>query len=414
MTEEHREEAALDVERVRRDFPILGEVERGAPLVYLDTAASAQKPQAVIDCLADFYAHHYANIHRGVYALSERATGLYEEAREKVRRLLGAADAREIVFTRNATESINLVAQSFGRRHLQQGDEVLITEMEHHANLVPWQMLCQERGARLRVAPIDDRGALELEAFAERLSERTRLVAITHVSNALGTRNPLEEVVALAHERGVPVLVDGAQAVPRFPVDVQALGCDFYVFSGHKLYGPSGIGVLWGRGELLDAMPPWQTGGSMIESVSFEKTTFAPIPQKFEAGTPDIAGAIGLGAAIDYLQGLGLERVERHEAELLALGTALLREIPEVRIIGTAARKSGVLSFVVDGIHPHDVGTVLDQQGVAVRAGHHCAQPLMERLQLQATVRASLGVYNCRADLERLAEAIREAIRLFR
>jgi cysteine desulfurase/selenocysteine lyase len=406
--------APLDAARIRRDFPILSTTMRGRPLVYLDTAASAQKPRAVIDAVAEFYEHHYANIHRGVYELSERATRMHDEAREKVRRLIGAARHREIVFTRNATEAINLVAQTFGRRNVAAGDEILVTGMEHHANIVPWQMLCEEKGARLRVAPIDDDGVLDLDATEALLSERTRLVAATHVSNALGTVNPVQEIVALARARGIPVLLDGAQAVPRMPVDVGALGCDFYVFSGHKLYGPSGIGVLYGRAELLEDMPPWQGGGDMIESVTFEKTTYAPIPQKFEAGTPDIAGAVGLGVAIDYVQQIGLERVASHEGELLAYGTALLEEIPEVRLIGRAPRKTGVLSFVVEGVHPHDVGTILDREGIAVRAGHHCAQPVMERFGVPATVRASLGVYNDRNDLDHLAEGLRKVIALFR
>jgi cysteine desulfurase/selenocysteine lyase len=402
------------VERVRKDFPILQRSMRGRPLVYLDTAASAQKPQAVIDAIVDLYSKHYANIHRGLYELSETSTRLFDEARDKVRRLLGAEDAREIVFTRNATEAINLVAASFGRTHVGPGDELLITELEHHANLVPWQQLCLEKGARLRVAPITDAGELRLDALEALLSPRTKLVALAHVSNALGTINPVREVAALARARGVPVLVDGAQAVPRFPVDVRALGCDFYAFSGHKLYGPTGIGVLWAKAEHLEAMPPYQTGGDMIASVSFEKTTWNRIPHKFEAGTPDIAGAVGLGAAIDYVSALGLERIARHEDELLAQGTELLGEIPEVRIVGTARRKAGVLSFVVAGVHPHDVGTILDQEGIAIRAGHHCAQPLMDRLGLPATARASLGLYNRSEDLERLAAGLRRVIEVFR
>jgi cysteine desulfurase / selenocysteine lyase len=405
---------ALDVERVRKDFPILERTNRGQPLVYLDTAATAQKPRAVIEALADFYARDYAAVHRSVFEISEIATRRFEDARESARRLVGAAHAREIVFTRNATEALNLVAASWGRHHVGPGDEVLLTEMEHHANIVPWQMLCEERGARLRVAPIDDRGALDMEAFAKLLSERTRIVAVAHVSNVLGTVNPVAEIGRLAHDRGAVLVVDGAQAASRIPVDVASLGCDFYAFSAHKLYGPTGTGVLWGRAELLDAMPPYQTGGSMIESVSFEKTTFAQPPQRFEAGTPDVAGAVGLAAAIDYVQGLGLDRIAAHEAELLVRGTERLSEIPEVRIVGEAPGKIGVLSFVVDGVHPHDVGTVLDQQGVAIRAGHHCAQPLMERFGVPATARASLGLYNREDDLDRLASAVREAVRIFR
>lgn len=399
---------------VRNDFPILERTSRGEPLVYLDTAASAQKPRAVLEAIRDFYENHYANIHRGVYELSERATRMHEEARQKVASFLGAAESREIVFTRNATESINLVAQTFGRTQVGAGDEVLITTLEHHANIVPWQMLCEEKGAKLRVVPINDAGEIEMEAFEALMSDRTRLVAVSHVSNALGSINPVREIVGLAHERGIPVLVDGAQAVPRFAVDVRELACDFYVFSGHKLYGPSGIGVLYGRAELLDAMPPYQTGGDMIETVSFEKSTFKPAPYKFEAGTPDIAGAIGLGAAVDYVTGLGMDAIERHETELTEYGTALLEAIPQVQLIGTAANKTGVLSFVVDGIHPHDLGTILDMEGVAIRAGHHCAQPLMERFGVPATARASLGLYNIREDLDRLAVGIDKAIEMFR
>lgn len=402
-----------DVERVRKDFPILSRSNRGRPLAYLDTAATAQKPRAVIEALADFYARDYAAVHRSVFELAEIATRRFEDARETVRQLIGAREAREIVFTRNTTEAINLVAASWGRRHVGPGDEVLITEMEHHANIVPWQVLCEERGARLRVAPIDDAGALEMDAFEGLLGERTRMVALTHVSNVLGTVNPIARIATLAHARGIPVLVDGAQGVSRMPVDVGALGCDFYAFSGHKLYGPTGIGVLFARAELLDAMPPYQTGGSMIESVTFEKTTFAPIPQRFEAGTPDVAGAVGLAAAIDYVQGIGLDRIAAHEAELLAHGTELLSAIPELRILGAAPGKIGVLSFVVDGVHPHDLGTILDREGVAIRAGHHCAQPLMERFGVPATARASLGLYTSREDLDRLAEALRAAIRIF-
>lgn len=413
MTAAARSFARLDVEAVRRDFPILARSMRGKPLVYLDSAASAQKPRQVIDAVREFYERHYANIHRGVYELSETATRMHDEARAKVARLLGAADPREVVFTRNATEAINLVAWSYGRTRLGRGDEVLVTALEHHANLVPWQLLCEERGARLRVAPIDDRGELRRDEFEALLSERTKLVALTHVSNALGSVNPVRELVALAHRAGAVALVDGAQAVPRMPVDVREIGCDFYAFSGHKLYGPSGIGVLYGRLALLDAMPPWQAGGDMIASVSYEKSTFAEPPYRFEAGTPDIAGAVGLGAAIDYVEGLGLERIALHEQDLLAYGTALLSEIPGLRLVGTAPEKTGVLSFVLDDVHPHDIGTVLDQEGIAIRAGHHCAQPLMERLGVPATARASLGVYNVRSDLDALARGIRRVLEVF-
>jgi len=398
---------------VRDQFPLLARAQRGKPLVYLDTAATSQKPRAVIDAVTRFYEESYASVHRGVYELSERATRLYEGAREKVCAFLGAREAREIVFVRNATEAVNLVAQSWGRRHVGAGDEIIVTEMEHHANIVPWQLLCEEKGARLRVLPIREDGELELEALPGLFGERTRLVAVAHVSNVLGTINPVAEIAQLAHARGVPVLVDGAQAAPRLPVDVRALGCDFYAVSGHKLYGPSGIGALYARAELLEAMPPWQGGGSMIESVSFDKTTFAGIPTRFEAGSPNAEGAVGLGAALDWLRGVGMERVAAHEAELLAYGTALLDAIPGVRIFGRARAKTGVLSFTIAGVHAHDVGTVLDGEGVAIRAGHHCAQPLMERYGVAAMARASLGVYNERDDLDRLAAAVRKTIELF-
>ena len=398
---------------LRAQFPLLAHTERGKPLVYLDTAATSQKPRAVIDAVSDFYANHYASIHRGVYELSETATRLYEGAREKLRAFLGAREAREIVFVRNATEAINLVAYSWGRRHVGAGDEIIVTAMEHHANIVPWQMLCEEQGARLRVLPIRDNGELELDALPALFSERTRLLAISHVSNVLGTINPVRELVTLAHARGVPVLVDGAQAAPRIPVDMRALGCDFYAVSGHKLYGPSGIGALYAKAELLEAMPPWQGGGSMIESVSFDKTTFAGVPTRFEAGSPNAEGAVGLGAALDWLGGVGMERVAAHESELLAYGTQLLEAIPGVRIYGRARAKTGVLSFTIAGVHAHDVGTVLDGEGVAIRAGHHCAQPLMERYGVAAMARASLGVYNDREDLDRLAQGVRKAVELF-
>ena len=404
---------ALDVARIRAEFPVFDRLSRGKRLAYLDTGASAQKPRAVIDAIAEFSGHSYANIHRGVYELSALATQRYEAARERVRCFLGAAEAREIVFVRNTTEAINLVAASWGRANVGAGDEVLITEMEHHANIVPWQMLCEERGARLRVAPITDAGELDLSAFGRALSERTKLVAVTHVSNVLGTRNPVRLLTQLAHGHGAVVLVDGAQAAPRMPVDVRELGCDFYAFSGHKTYGPSGASALYGRAKLLDAMPPYQTGGGMIASVTFEKTSFAEIPDRFEAGTPAIAEAVGLGAALDYLDTVGLAAIERHEAELLVYGTELLRAIPEVRLIGAARDKIGVLSFVVKGVHAHDLGTILDQEGVAIRAGHHCAQPLHARFGVVASARASLGLYNDREDLDRLAAAVRRAIAMF-
>ena len=392
----------LDVERVRKDFPILHQTVHGKPLVFLDSAASAQKPQSVIDAMARFDSSDYANIHRGVYALSERATAAFEGAREKVRSLLGAAESREIVFVRGTTEAINLVAQSFGRARVGEGDEVLITAMEHHSNIVPWQMLCREKGARLVVAPIDERGALCLDEFERRLGPRTRIAALTHVSNALGTLNPVKELVRLAHARGVPVLVDGAQAVPHQRVDVRDLDCDFYAFSGHKLFGPSGIGALYGRADLLDEMPPWQGGGEMILTVSFEESTWKPIPYKFEAGTPDITGAVGLGAAIDYVQGIGFDAIAAHEQELLRYASDSLSSIPGLRPIGTAPHKAAVLSFVLEGVHPHDVGTILDQEAIAVRTGHHCAQPVMDLFGVPATVRASLALYNTKADVDAL------------
>jgi cysteine desulfurase/selenocysteine lyase len=405
--------ARLDLERVRKDFPILGTRSHGRPLVFLDSAASAQKPQLVIDTMAEFQARSYANIHRGVYELSERATAAFEQAREKARAFLGAAEAREIVFVRGATEAINLVAASFGRSRVGPGDEVLITHMEHHSNIVPWQMLCREVGARLRVAPIDARGQLVLEEFEKLLGPRTKLAAVTHVSNALGTINPVRELVALAHARGVPVLVDGAQAVPHQPVDVQDLAADFYCFSGHKLFGPSGAGVLYGRAELLEAMPPWQGGGEMILSVSFDETVYHEIPHKFEAGTPNITGVVGLGAALDYVTGLSWDAILAHERDLLAYGTAALSQVPGLRLVGTAEHKAAVFSFVLDGVHPHDVGTVLDQQGVAVRSGHHCAQPVMQRFGVPATVRASLALYNTRDDIDALVAALHKTREVF-
>ncbi len=402
-----------DVSLVRKDFPILQGSMRGQPLVFLDSAASAQKPRCVLDAIASLYEHDYANIHRGVYELSERTTLAYEEARAKLQRLIGAPEAREVIFVRGATEAINLVAASWGRSQLTEGDEIVVTEMEHHANLVPWQVLCRQTGARLRVAPITDEGELRLDAFEALLGPRTKLVAVTHVSNALGTLVPVREVTALAKRHGAAVLIDGAQAAPRLPVDVGEIGCDFYVFSGHKLYAPSGVGVLWGRAELLDAMPPYQTGGEMIARVTYEDATWNELPNKFEAGTPAIEAAIGLGAAVDYLGALGMEAIARHEDAVLRHGTELLEAIPGVRLVGTAPQKVGVLSFVIDGVHPHDIGTILDQEGVAIRAGHHCAMPLMGRLGLPATARASLGLYSDREDMERLAAALRKVIEVF-
>jgi cysteine desulfurase/selenocysteine lyase len=403
---------SFDAERARKDFPILDQSVHGRPLVFLDSAASAQKPQSVIDAVSHLYSHDYANVHRGVYELSLRSTLALEGAREKVATFLGAS-AREIVFVRNATEAINLVARTFGRVHVGAGDEILVTHMEHHANIVPWQMLCEEQGARLRVAPIDDSGELILEEFQKLLSPRTKIAALSHVSNALGTVNPAEEMVRMAHDRGVPVLLDGAQAVPHGRVDVAALDCDFYVFSGHKLFGPSGIGALYGKPERLETMPPFLGGGEMILSVSFEKTTYAGVPHRFEAGTPDIAGAVGLGAAIDYLESLDLDAVAAYERELLDYATERLREIDGLRIIGTAAHKIAVISFVLDGIHPHDIGTILDQEGIALRTGHHCAQPLMERFGVPATARASFALYNTRSDVDALVAGLQRVREVF-
>ncbi|HJO23590.1 MAG: cysteine desulfurase [Myxococcota bacterium] len=405
---------SFDIEAVRNDFPIFEQTTRGKPLVFLDSAASAQKPRPVLDAMWELYTTSYANIHRGVYELSERSTAAFEASREKVRRFIGAADAREIVFVRGTTEAINLVAATFARARVGSGDEVLITHMEHHSNIVPWQLLCDQAGARLRVAPIDDRGALQMDEFEKLITPRTKLAAFAHVSNALGTVNPVRELVELAHREGVPVLVDGAQAVPHQAVDVQELGCDFYAFSSHKLFGPSGVGVLWGRAEHLEAMPPYQSGGEMVLTVSFEKSTWNDIPHKFEAGTPDIAGVVGLGAAIDYLTGLGLDAVTTYERTLLDYATHALEAIPGLRLIGTAPHKAAVLSFALDGVHPHDVGTILDREGIAVRTGHHCAQPVMERFGVPATVRASLALYNRESDVDALVSGLQRVREVFR
>lgn len=400
-------------ERVRQDFPALAQKVHGKPLVYLDNAATTQKPRPVIEAITRFYEQDCANVHRGVHQLSERATEGFERARRKAQRFLGAADVREIIFVRGATEGINLVAHSFVRPRLQPGDEILITAMEHHSNIVPWQIVAEEKQARLKVAPMNGDGELIVEEFERRLGPRTRFVSLTHVSNALGTVNPVAELAAMAHARGIPVLVDGAQAAPHAPVDVTALGCDFYVFSGHKTYGPTGIGVLYGKAAHLESMPPYQGGGDMIRSVTFEKTIYNEIPYKFEAGTPHIAGAIGLGAALDYLESLGREAVAAHEAELLQYATAAVSRIPGVRIIGTARRKAAVLSFTLEGVHPHDAATVLDHEGVAVRAGHHCAQPVMDRFGVPATLRASFGLYNTTEEVDILVrglERVREIL----
>ena len=413
MNAEQRRSATYDVAGVREEFPILRQEIHGKPLVYLDNAASTQKPRAVIDALSRFYETEYANIHRGVHALSERSTAAYEGARDCVQRFLNARDRREVVFLRGTTEAINLVAATFGRANVGPGDEIVLTTMEHHSNIVPWQMLCEERGAHLRVAPIDDAGTLRLDEFERLLNPRTRLVAVGHISNALGTRNPIRRMVELAHAHGAAVLVDGAQAVAHGPVDVQELGCDFYAFSGHKLYGPSGIGVLYGRLERLEAMPPWQGGGEMIRTVSFEKTTYADPPSRFEAGTPSIAGAVGLGAAIDWLAALGIDGVAAHERDLLDYATERVSALPRVRLIGTSPDKGAVLSFVIEGVHAHDVGTVLDHQGIAVRAGHHCAQPVMDRFGVPATARASFALYNTREEVDALVRGIGKVQEVF-
>jgi cysteine desulfurase/selenocysteine lyase len=403
----------LDISRIREDFPILSQKIHGKPLVYLDNAATSQKPKSVIGAIQHFYTADCSNIHRGVHELSERSTYAYEDAREKIQRFLGARESREIVFVRGATEAINLVAQSYGRQAVAAGDEVVITALEHHSNIVPWQILCEDKQAVLRVAPINDRGELLIDEFEKLLNARTRIVSLGHVSNALGTVNPVAQVVQMAHRRGIPVMVDGAQAVPHMPVDVQALDCDFYAFSGHKVFGPTGIGVLYGKAARLEQMNPYQGGGDMIRTVTFEKTTYNSIPYKFEAGTPDIAGVIGLGAAIDYLNGIGMENIAAHEHELLRYGTSQLERIPGLRIIGTAREKAGVLSFVLDGVHPHDVGTVLDREGIAVRTGHHCAQPLMDRFAIPATTRASLAFYNTFEEIDALVRGISRVQEIF-
>jgi cysteine desulfurase/selenocysteine lyase len=403
----------FDVLRYRKDFPILKQKVHGRPLVYLDNAATTQKPRAVLDAVQRFYTSECSNVHRGLHQLSEVATRSYEAARSTVQHFLHAGQSREIIFVRGATEGINLVAHSYGRQHVNAGDEILISQMEHHSNIVPWQMLCQERGARLRVAPINDAGELVLEEYEKILGPRTRLVAIAHVSNALGTINPVRRLIELAHRQNVPVLVDGAQAVAHLPVNVQDLDCDFYVFSGHKVFGPTGIGVLYGKADLLEAMSPYQGGGDMIRSVTFEKTTYNDLPYKFEAGTPHIEGVIGLGAALDYLGTVGVDNAGAYEQELLAYGTETLAAIPGFRLIGTARDKAGVLSFVLDGVHPHDLGTILDREGIAVRAGHHCAQPVMQRFGVPATTRASLAFYNTRQEIDVLTEGIRKVREVF-
>lgn len=397
---------AFDVQAIREDFPILQATVHGKPLCYLDNAATSQKPRTVIEATDVYYSEHNSNIHRGVHTLSQLATEQYEAARSKTQRFINAARAEEIIFVRGTTEAINLVATAFGRTNVNAGDEVLITAMEHHSNIVPWQMLCEEKGARLRVAPITDEGELVVDEFDNLLSSKTRIVSFVHISNSLGTINPIGRLIESAHRAGAVVVVDGAQAAPHTKIDVQKLGCDFYAFSGHKVYGPTGIGVLYGKASLLDATPPYQGGGDMISSVTFEKTTYNSLPHKFEAGTPNIAGTIGLGAAIDYVNQIGLDRIARYEHELLSYGTQSLSGIPGVRLIGTAKQKAGILSFVMDGIHPHDVGTVLDREGVAIRTGHHCTMPLMQRLGVPATSRASFAFYNTREEIDALVSGI--------
>ena len=403
----------FDVEQVRKDFPILAQKVHGKLLVYLDNGATSQKPRAVIEALNHYYAEQNSNIHRGVHHLSERATAAYEAAREKVRRFVNARREQEIVFVRGTTEAINLVAQSYGRTFLKEGDEIIISAMEHHSNIVPWQMLCEQVHARLRVIPMNHDGELVIDEYRQLLNEKTKFVSVAHVSNALGTIVPVKEMVKLAHERGVPVLVDGAQAVPHLKVDVQDIGCDFYAFSGHKMFGPTGVGILYGRSELLDVMPPYQGGGDMISLVTFEKTHYNVLPYKFEAGTPHIAGGIGLGAAIDYLAALDWQQLSSHEDDLLAYATGALSDIEGLRIIGNAKEKAGVISFVFDHLHAHDVGTILDQEGVAVRAGHHCAMPVMQRFGVPATTRASFALYNTREEIDALVKAVRKALKVF-
>jgi cysteine desulfurase / selenocysteine lyase len=404
---------SYNVERIRADFPILHQNVHGHPLVYLDNAATTQKPRQVIDAITHYYERDNANIHRGVHALSQRATDEYEHARRTAQEFIGAEDCREIIFVRSTTEAINLVAQTYGRKNLKPGDEVLITAMEHHSDIVPWQMICEEKQAKLRVAPINDAGELILDDFERLLTSKTKLVAVAHLSNALGTINPVERIVELAHANNIPVLVDGAQAVARLPVNVRELDCDFYAFSGHKIYGPTGIGVLYGKLALLEAMPPYQGGGDMISSVAFERTVYNKVPHKFEAGTPDISGPIGLKAALDYVTRLGIENIEQHENELLQYATKRVSALPGIKLIGTAKEKAGVLSFVMEGVHPHDIGTILDQEGIAIRTGHHCAQPVMERYGIPATARASFGLYNTKEEIDGLVSGIKKVQEVF-
>ena len=405
--------ASFEVERIREDFPVLKQTIHGKPLVYLDSAATAQKPRAVVDAIRKFHEVDCANIHRGVHELSQRSTEAYEETRGKMKRFLNARNKSELIFVRGTTEGINLVASTWGRKNVKEGDEIVISAMEHHSNIVPWQMLCEEKSARLRVIPMNDRGELLLEEYEKLLGPRTRLVAVAHISNALGTINPVRQIIEMAHRAGALALIDGAQAAPHAKVDVQALDADFYTLSGHKLYGPTGIGILYGKSKLLNAMPPYQGGGDMIRSVTFELTTYNDLPYKFEAGTPNIAGGIGMGAALDYVNRIGLSRIAAYEHELLTYATQALEAIPGLRIIGTAREKASVLSFVIEGIHPHDIGTLLDRQGIAVRTGHHCAQPVMDRFHVPATTRASLALYNTFAEIDALVAGIHKVKEVF-
>jgi cysteine desulfurase / selenocysteine lyase len=406
--------SVYDVSRIRRDFPILARNIRGKRLVYLDNAATTQKPQAVIDRLVRYYSEENSNVHRGVHYLSEIATAAYEDSRTTVKRFINARSEKEIVFTRGTTESVNLVMQSWGRRNVKAGDEVIISAIEHHSNIVPWQFLCDEKGAKLRIAPVNDQGEIIVDEYERLLSDRVKIVAVGHASNALGTINPIKKMIAMAHAAGALILIDGAQGVPHMNVDVQDLDCDFYAFSGHKVYGPTGIGVLYGKESLLEEMPPWQGGGDMILSVSFEKTTYNALPYKFEAGTPDIAGVIGLASALDYVGSIDIEQIAAHEHDLLLYATRRLQEIDGLRIIGTAAEKASVISFVLEGVHPHDIGTILDQEGIAIRTGHHCAQPLMMRFNVPATGRASFGLYNTREEADVLVEGLKKVVEVFR
>ena len=404
---------ALDVARIRENFPILNHQVHGKPLIYLDNAATSQKPQIVIDTLNRYYNTENANVHRGIHSLSQQATQEFEDARSKVRQLLNASDDREIIFVRGTTEAINLVAQSYGRQNVGDGDEIIVSAMEHHSNIVPWQILCEERGARLRVIPMNDAGELLMDEYEKLLSPRTKLVSVVHLSNSLGTINPVEQIVEMAHSMGARVLLDGAQSTPHMAVDVREIDCDFFAFSGHKLFGPTGVGVLYGKADLLDSMPPYQGGGDMIKSVTFEKTTYNSLPYKFEAGTPNIAGVIGLGAAIDYVTNVGLERISAYETELLEYGTRRLSSIGGLRMIGTAKEKAGILGFVLGDIHPHDIGTILDSEGIAIRTGHHCTQPVMERFGIAATARASLALYNTREEIDALVKGIDKVLEVF-